>query len=90
MHTAADGLLGFLCEPPEHLIAMQPMGTDRLMVMVVIFGKEVMPYEIELPDQDRPENSWVMDPRKRKVRELQYGELIQEVGSRLDRAHRES
>lgn len=90
MHTAADGLLGLLCEPPEHLIAMQPMGTDRLMVMVVIFGKEVMPYEMQLSEMDRPEICWVLDPRRRKVRKLQYIELIHEVGSRLDRAHAKS
>ncbi len=87
MHAGADGLLGFMCQPPEHLVAMMPMGANRLMVTVMLFGKEVMPYEIQLPEIDPPDTCWVMDPKRRTVRELRYPELIQEVGVRLDEAH---
>lgn len=86
MHTAPDGLLAYMCEPPEHLIALQPTGADGLMVMVMLFGKEVLPHEIRLPGIEVPELCWVMDPRNRTVRELDYGALVLEVGSRLDQA----
>jgi hypothetical protein len=82
MHSAADGALGVLCQPPYHLVALMPMGVDRLMVMVILFGKEVMPYEVQLPAGiAAPETCWVMDPRKRKVREVGYMELINEIGA---------
>lgn len=80
MHTAVDEL-GFLCQPPNHLVALMPMGVDRLMVLVMLFGKEVMPYEVQLPDgMVAPELCWVMDPRKRKVREVGLMKLINEIG----------
>jgi hypothetical protein len=82
MHNAADGALGFLCHPPDHLVALIPMGVDRLMVLVILFGKEVMPYEVQLPPGiAAPETCWVMDPQKRKVREVDYMELITEIST---------
>jgi hypothetical protein len=86
MHASPEGLLGFMCEPPEHLIALAPGGNDELLVMVTIFGKDFMPYEVRLGDLEMPETCWVMDPRRRKVRELRYIELVHEVGRRLDRS----
>lgn len=69
MHNAADGALSVLCRPPDHLVALMPMGLDKLMVMVILFGKEVMPYEVQLPAGiDAAETCWMMDPRKRTVR----------------------
>lgn len=87
MQHSAEGILGYMCEPPEHLVSLQPMGVDRLMVTIILFGKEVIPYEVQLPGIPAPDSCWVMDPKTRKVRELSYIELVHEVGARLDRVH---
>jgi hypothetical protein len=89
MHQGAEGILGYLCDPPEHLVSLQPMGVDRLMVTIILFGKEVIPCEVQLPGISAPDNCWVMNPKTRKVRELSYIELVHEVGARLDRVHLE-
>jgi hypothetical protein len=89
MHHGAEGILGYMCEPPEHLVSLQPMGVDRLMVTIILFGKEVIPCEVQLPGVSAPDNCWVMNPKTRKVRELSYIELVHEVGARLDRVHAE-
>ena len=60
------------------------------MVMVMLFGKEIIPYEVSVSGIEAPKDCWVMDPRKRKVRHLKWIEQIHEVSRRLDRNQRES
>ena len=88
-HAAAEGHLSFVCEPPEHLVALMPMGMERMMVMIILFGKEVIPYEVSLHGIEAPEDCWVMDPKTRKVRHMKWIEQVHEVGRRLDRAELE-
>lgn len=74
MHNAVDGVLSLMCQPPEHLVALMPMGVDRLMVLVILFGKEAMPYEVQLPDGiAAPETCWVMDPQEEGAGVALYG-----------------
>lgn len=89
LHNAAGGILGDLCVPPEHLVCFQPMGRNGLMVMIILFGKEVLPYEIKLAGMPAPENCWVLNPKTRKVRELSLIELAHEVAERLNMAQAE-
>jgi hypothetical protein len=89
MHAAAEGHLSFVCEPPEHLVALMP-GGNSLTVMIMLFGKEVLPYEVSLPDIEAPEDCWVVDPKKRKVRHMKWIEQVHEVGRRLDRNQKET
>jgi len=63
MQHGVEGILGYMCEPPEHLVSLQPMGVNRLMVMIILFGKEVLPYEVQLPGISAPDNCWVMNPK---------------------------